>query len=140
MGQRQAKGLLDLAYFVLYIHGRYWFAVPVAADAPFLTLSLWRDLQKWAARDPALSDTLLRKLANHTWYLTGRNVVFAFFSRRVDDLTKQRMADAMKRPENHRQEIPPGKPSLPSITPESKLEDFVNSESWLLFEVNDISI
>ena len=39
LGQRQAKGLLDLVYFVICLYGRYWFAAPLAADAHFLTLS-----------------------------------------------------------------------------------------------------
>ena len=135
MGQKQAKGLLDLGYFLLYIYGRYWFAAPVAADAPFLTLSLWKDLQKWAARDPSLSAALTRKLDRHTWYLSGRHVVFALFSDKVEDATKRKMADAMKRPENAGQEIPPGKPDLPEINANSNLEDYINHESWLLFQV-----
>ena len=45
MGPQQGKGLLDLAFFIVYIFARFWFSVPVAADAPFLTLSLWKELE-----------------------------------------------------------------------------------------------
>ena len=135
LSQRQFKGLLDLAYWLLYVGGRYWFAAPVAANAPFLTLSLWKDLHKWAARDPSLSAVLIRKLDRHTWYLSGRQVIFALFSDLVDSDTKRKMAEAMLKPENARCPIPPGKPDLPEIQASSNLEDYINSESWLLFEV-----
>ena len=135
MGQKQAKGLLDLAYFILCIFGRYWFAAPVAADAPFLTLTLWNDLRAWASHDPALSAALLRALDRHTWYLSGRSIVLALFSKLVDDASKGRIASALLKPENEPGDVPPGKPGLPPITPDSVLEDFVNSESWLLFQM-----
>ncbi|QQP40365.1 Hypothetical protein FKW44_014379, partial [Caligus rogercresseyi] len=54
MGRRQAKGLLDVANFIIYLYSRYWFAAPTDVNAPFLTLSLWNDLQKWSACDPPL--------------------------------------------------------------------------------------
>ena len=138
LGQRQAKGLLDLVFFIVCIYGRYWFAAPVAADAPFLTLSLWKDLQKWTSRDPSLAQSTLRKLENHTWYLNGRLVVFSLFSHLVDDLTKKKIADAMLLPENEECEVPIGKPDRPPITPESDLASFVTPESWLLFQVSRI--
>ena len=138
MGQRQAKGLLDLAYFIVYVFARYWFASPVPADAPFLTLSLWKDIHEWASRDPSLSAVLKRKLDGHTWYLSGRHVVFSLFSSKVDSSTKKKIADAMLLPENEPCDIPPGKPTLPKISPDSCLEDFVDWESWLLFKLTDI--
>lgn len=100
MGQRQAKGLLDLAYFIIYLHGRYWYAAPVAADAPFLTLSLWKDLQRWSSQDPQLSGKLIRILDRHTWYLSPRHVFYSIFSRLVDNPTKANIASNMTLPEN----------------------------------------
>ena len=135
MGQRQAKGLLDVAYFIIYLYSRYWFSAPTAANAPFLTLSLWNDLQKWSARDPHLSAKLIPILDRHTWYLTGRNVFYALFSDLVDDVSKRKIADAMIMPENAACEVPTGKPNLPKISPESNLEDFVDSETWNLSRV-----
>ena len=136
MGQRQGKNLLDLGYFVVYLFGRYWFSVPVTADAPFLTLALWNDLQKWATRDPSLSAAVLRKLALHTWYLSGRHVVFSLFSRLVDNETKAKIVAAMREPENQACEIPPGKPTLPRISSGDTLDLFVDNESWMFFQVN----
>ena len=140
MGQRQAKGLLDLAYFIIYVYGRYWFAAPIAADAPFLTLSLWHDLNKWSSRDPQLCSTLIRILDRHTWYLTGRNIFYALFSMNVDNDTKAKIAAAMRLPENEACELPPGKPAFPMVSPESNLEDFVDCETWNLCRVRLLSV
>ena len=140
MGQMKAQGLVDLAYFLICIYGRYWFAVPVAANAPFLTLSLWKDLHSWAVRNPALSASTLRTLDRHTWYLCGRNLSLSLFSHLVPDETKRSIADAMLLPENEACEIPLGKPDLPEINPESSLEDFVTSETWFLFQVRACKI
>ena len=133
MGPQQGKGLLDLAFFIVYIFAWFWFSVPVTADVPFLTLSLWKELNAWASRDPTLAFTLIRKLDLHTWYISPRHVTLALFSRRVDDETKGKIVAALK--QSPRCEIPMGKPSRPQIN-DSSLEDFVSSESWTLFEVN----
>ena len=135
MGQMQAKGMIDLAFFMICIYGRYWFAAPVAADAAFLTLSLWKDLHSWASRDPALSASTLRTLDRHTWYVCGRNMSLPLWSRVVPDETKRKIADAMLLPENEQGEIHLGKPDLPQILPDSSLEDFVTPETWFLFQV-----
>ena len=137
LGQAKAKGLLDLNFFGVYIYGRYWFAVPVTADAPFLTLSLADDLARWGDRDPSLSAKLLPILGRHTWYLTGRNVVFSLFSNLVNNSTKLKMAKKMLLPENAPCEIPLGKPTLPSIFSQN-LEDYVDCESWYIFQVEKI--
>ena len=135
IGQHQAKGLLDVAFFTICIYGRYWFAAPITADAPFLTLSLWKDVHAWSSRDATLSSAVLRTLDRHTWYLTGRMISFSLCSKMVPDKDKRKIADAMLRPANEPCEVPHGKPDLPQIEPESSLEDFVNSETWFIFQV-----
>jgi len=62
----QQQGMIDLAFFIIYVYACYWFAMPVPTDAPFLTLNLWKDLKRWAARDPVLSSACIRKLDMHT--------------------------------------------------------------------------
>ena len=43
MGISKAHGVVDLSFFIIYGCSRYWFSVPVASDAPFLALMLWKD-------------------------------------------------------------------------------------------------
>ncbi|QQP35838.1 Uncharacterized protein FKW44_020758 [Caligus rogercresseyi] len=73
----------------------------------------------------------------HTWYLTGTNVIFALWSRLVDDDTKKEIAEKLLLPENEECEIPLGKPDLPEVEEEDTLSSFVTPESWLLFQVNE---
>ena len=135
MSQMQANGLKDLVFFIICIYGRYWFAAPMPAEAPFLTLSLWRDIERWASHDASLSSSLLRTLSRHTWYLTGRLITVSLFSRMVDEATKREIVVALLLLENEECEIPLGKPELPPIHPESTLASFVTPESWFLFQV-----
>lgn len=135
LSQRQFKQALDLGYFIICIFARYWFAIPIAADAPWLTLRLWQDLQRWKARDPKLAAACLGKLNNHTWYLSGRHVSLALFSRSLDKDDKVKIAKAMLKKENERCQIPMGKPTLPKISDENELADFVDHETWLIFQV-----
>ena len=127
LGVAQRKGLLDLAFFLVYIYSYYWFSVPVPADALFLTLSFWKDLRRWEARDPSLSSACLRKLDSHTWFLSPRHVIFGFFSAKMDNETKMEIVKALMA--NPKFDVPMGKPERPSIYEDSKLEGFVTFES-----------
>ena len=130
----QRQGILELGFFIVYVYSYYWFAVPVPADAPFLTLCLWQDLQRWAARDPSLSSACLRKLDQHTWFVSPRHVPFALFSNMVEVKTKEAIVKALH--ENPPSPVPMGKPERPRIYEDSTLESFVTSESWLFFKVS----
>jgi len=52
MSTSQQQGVTDLAFFIIYLYAFYWFPIPMPANAPFLTLNLWKDLKRWAAQDP----------------------------------------------------------------------------------------
>ena len=123
----QEHGLLDMAFFIVYLYSYYWFSIPVSADAPHLTLMLWKDLKKWAARNPALSAVCLKKLDLHTWYLSPRSILLALFSSQVSDESKTAITIAMK--ENPPILLDIGKPEKPKIYHDSTLSSFVNSES-----------
>ena len=131
----QFRNCLDMGYFIICIFARHWLAAGIAANAPLLTLTLWEELQQWKARDPELVKKCTSKLNNHTWYLSGRHVTMALCSNKVDNQTKRQIADALLKPENKASPIPPGKPELPSLGEGMKLFNYVNHESWLLFQV-----
>ena len=44
VGAQQMADLLVLCFYIIYVHFWYRMSCPVLADAPFLTLSLHRDL------------------------------------------------------------------------------------------------
>ena len=109
------------------------------ADAPYLTLSLRRDLTAWKSRDLDGGKAGVKKVDLHTDYLTGRSVVLALASNKVDDDTKDAMAAKLKSfdPDYH---VEMGKPEMPRVYDDSKLEDFVSEESWLFFKVRSSSL
>jgi hypothetical protein len=129
----QQRRLMDMAFFILYVYALYWFSVPVAADAPFLTLSLWKDLNRWKARDKELSRACQRKLDLHTWYLNALLVLLGLWSSKVDDNTKVEMV--MRLLASPQTPLTPGKPDRPRVYEEKELPDFV-SDSWHFFQVS----
>ena len=60
MGVLKTHGVIKLAFFIICIHTRCCFFIPVASDAPHLALMLWKDLDKWAICKSVLSGTCLR--------------------------------------------------------------------------------
>ena len=84
--------------------------------------------------DPEIADAVIKVFNRHTWYLTEELVSFALSSKRISDESKRDLADKMllfERPGEYR----PGKPSLPKVTEESELVDFIGSNSWLVFDI-----
>ena len=119
--------------FVTYIYDIYWFKSPVVLDVPALTLKLHKDLKSWDIIDPNGTRAAIRKLDLHTDYLNGQNVALSFASRSLDDNTKAKMAKkllSLSKPTFIR-----GKPIAPIVYEDSHLTDFINDESWLIFEL-----
>ena len=71
----------------LMIDASYWFASPVAADAPYLTLMLWKVVNEWSVIDKAVCSACNRKVDLHTWYLPPRYVPLELFPNLVGDET-----------------------------------------------------
>ena len=102
-----------LTEFIIYVYVYYWFKIPLAADAPILTIQLWQDLKSWELNDKKISVACQKKLDRHTWYIMARHVVFAFWSQSVDDSTKEAMAKALIT--SPKEKIDLGKPELPRM-------------------------
>ena len=89
----------------------------------------------WQARDRDAARVALKKMDSiHTDFFSGRFVVFALASKKINVETKEAMVEALKAVDRG---IPveKGNPELPRIYEGSKLPDFINAESWMLFEV-----
>lgn len=134
LGPTQQIDLIAHCFYIVYIHVFFWFSATHMADIPFLTLTLRQDLVAWQARDPGAAQAALRKVDLHTEYLTGRSVILALASDQVDDATKDAMAKVLIASDREKK-VEKGKPSIPSVNDNSKLDDFVNNESWIFFKV-----
>ena len=64
--------------------------------APYLTMSLHRNLTAWKFRDPRGLTAGLKKVDLHAEYMAGRNVVLALASDKVSSAEKHAMATKLK--------------------------------------------
>lgn len=137
LSANQQEDVWMMAFFIIYVHFFFWFSCTRMAEVPVLMLELHGDLMAWRSRDPNGAKAALRKANLHMEYLTGRSVVLALASTRLSTETKDAMATALKAipKESH---VEMGKPEIPRVYEDSKLEDFVNDESWIFFKVNHI--
>ena len=74
----------------------------------------------------------LKKLRNHTWYLTPEGVVFSLCSTLASE--EEKTAIANKLLQKKEEEFPPGKPDLPILYPDTTLVDLVTQTLWFLFK------
>ena len=121
-------------FFKCLLYTAYWVDVPKASEAAYMDLQMFKDLYIYMRFDPEIADAVIKVFNRHTWYLTEELVAFAFCSKRISDESKRDLADKMllfERPGEYR----PGKPSLPKVTEESELVDFIGSNSWLVFDI-----
>ena len=126
-------------------------------------LQLLSDLQWWSDREKRLISspkhrialTCIKKLDQHTWYLSPRHVVIALWSDKVADDVKVKMAQSLceqlgenpmfqvgegesgeKDNDNIAEDFSLAKPDLPRIYDDSTLASFIEKDSLLLFKVS----
>ena len=63
----------------------------------------------------------------------ARHIIFSFWSKMVEEETKEEMAKSLL--SFSKVDVACRKPDVPRIYEDSTLADFVNAESWLLFQV-----
>ena len=84
LSNNDRSAIRNLTEFIIYLYAYYWFKIPVASDAPFLTLQLWKDLKGWEANNKKIAIACMKKLDHHTWYIMVRHIVFSFQSKMVE--------------------------------------------------------
>ena len=134
LSTHQQADVLVMAFFIIYVHFYFWFSCTRMAEVPVLLLELRGDLLAWCSRDPNGAKAALRKADLHMEYLTGRSVVVALVSKELPIETKDAMSEALKAipVDSH---VAMGKPEIPRVYEDSKLEEFITEESWHFFKV-----
>ena len=131
---QQQADIVVMAFFIIYVHFYFWFSCTRMAEIPVLLLELRGDILAWHSRDSNGAKAALRKADLHMEYLTGRSVVLALASEKLPVETKDAMSSALKAiPVDSHVEM--GKPEIPRVYEDSKLEDFITEESWPFFKV-----
>lgn len=131
---QQRTDISQMAFYIVYVHFYFWFSCTRMSEVPALFLELHGDLLEWRSRNADGAKAALRKADLHMEYLTGRSVILALASEKLSVETKDAMASALRAIpfDSH---VKMGKPEIPRVYEDSKLEEFVNEESWLFFRV-----
>ena len=126
--------------FICLFYIRYWFMAPMASDAPFVDLKLYKDMLEFEKYDFEISKAVQDKLDRHTWYLSEEFAPFNLFSNFVPDQTKQKIVQKLLRftPLKTYKFGPPTNASLPSdkkIGLKKCVSDFVGENSHFVFDI-----
>lgn len=141
LSEAQKIGLADVCVFLIRIYTVYWFRCVHAIESPRLDLEFIKNVRATRDLDPELSDELIRKFANHLWYLADENIAFAFFDKKVSVTEKRKMVARL----SVQNECEPVKrvvldPKDIDVFVKKDLSDFVSSNTMLFFERFDIDV
>ena len=145
--QAQLPKLRSFAMYTALVYCKWWFQCSVTVDAPLNMLNLMKDSLKYAVVDKAVSDSVIKSLNRHLWYLVPEMIPLALFSLKVTAIQKSEIASKLvSLKPSFRIQVPRsrygngfGKPSFPQeVTVSSKLSDFVSEDSWLLFQLLEV--
>lgn len=87
---REQNSLDDLCCFIVKCYIQEWITGPNPITAPMNDLLYLKKLMNYHDK---LGEVAIKKFLNHLWYLNEECVVFSIFDDRVDNETKQRMAN-----------------------------------------------
>ena len=135
-----AKGIYVLKMVMLQHQLKSWFSSPSLTTAAVNDISLFTRLEKFKKVDRAVSLKTLAVLNRHTWYLTEENIAIALFNTDISLERRSELAKKIYLLQIPSEEIVIRKPTLPSITSESILEDFVGGRSRVLFDLLGVSL
>lgn len=126
-----------LVTFCAFIYAKYWFSCTFAPDAPVNDLRFLEDLKRFEKLDSSIAKAALQTLGRHLWYLVPQTMPFSFFSNKLDQKMKKKMA--LKLLEFPRQDsFPLQVPDRQFIDTSSDLPplcDLVTQESWAFFDI-----
>ena len=77
---QQASKIRSFANFATLIYSQWWLTCPSAVDAPWNDLELYKNLSHYSLYDKHVSNSALKALRRHLWYLTEEMIPLALFS------------------------------------------------------------
>ena len=139
--KKDLEKLERFAIFVSLFYAEHWFTAPLAAEAPFMDLQLYKNMLQYKKFDPEIATAVLNKFMGHTWYLNQEYVPLSLFSKNVSDKDKEDIAKKLTKV------TPPKKYDCgypnPVPLPQNakglgrKLSDSIMSGSLFLFDALD---
>ena len=139
--KKDKKFLENLERFTIFatlFYVEHWFAAPLAAEAPYMDLKLYKDMLQFQKYDSAIATAVVQKFMLHTWYLNQEYTAFSLFSKNISDKEKSSIAKKLSKvtpPKKYESGYP-----MPVQLPQNKkgldrkLSDSVMDGSLFLFD------
>lgn len=128
--QKEKSQLERFVNFGVLVYVKYWFEAPMATNAAWADLSLWKDMTNYEVIDPQISEVVKNAIKSHLWYLSDELVGLSLFSEKVSNEAKVEIVKKMEREPTDRKVR--GDSSL--LTDQAVLADFANKRSLQLFD------
>ena len=144
LSSSEREGVLRFCLFSVRIYVFAWFKAPCAFSAASTDLSFIKNLKKFESIDKEISAVGIKKMSNHTWYLSEELIPLCLFDDDVDSYTKDNIARVIC--ENSGQNFSLGRErniklkDLEKTDIENlKLESFATPNSGVFFEILKIT-
>ena len=128
--------LWRFALFQVGIYIPHFLMSSCGSDAAVKDLALHKKLRKFREDDEILAEEALKTLKRHLWYLSELTIPMAFFSDKVDEDIKSRLATKLKK--NKKDKVGSQKLSklkFPKILPNTDLYDLATEEPLEFFSI-----
>ena len=92
--------VLKLERFVIFVclfYVKFWFTAPLAAEAPFMCLQIYKNMLQYKKHDKTVASAVLEKFLGHTWYFNQEYVPLSLFSKNVSDQEKVEIAKKLSK-------------------------------------------
>ena len=109
-----------------------WFKATKCVDAPYNDFNVWKDVKSY--HDKGISESALKVIERHLWYLAEETAVLCLFSDKVSSEEKNTMAKTLLK-YSRNQTLRTGIPQFPIVTEHTRPNKFVGQNSWLLFNL-----
>jgi hypothetical protein len=115
---------------------KFWFLANESANYPKHLLNLYHKLRAWRRIDRQLADTVIECLMRHLYLLAEEFITFALAATNVSVEEKAEVAAALLR--QPRDQLRPGFPAMPPLTPTTTLATRVGPQSWHFLQAMEI--
>ena len=134
LDESQIEKFKQLSNYIALFHGPNFLRCGLTEQAPNLDLTLVKELHLYRSIDEKITDSVVKSINLHSWYLTSNLVVLCLADATLPSEEREKVAKKLFETEKPAafEKI---KPSLPELSPETQLVDCVGPDSWLIFDI-----
>ena len=83
--QKEKSQLKRFVKFGDLVNVKYWYEAPMATNAAWVDLSLWKNMTNYEVIDPQISEAVKNAIKSHLWYHSDELVGLSLFSEKVSN-------------------------------------------------------